>query len=310
MYFSAMNGVYKSWFLLIFLSVIWGSSFILMKLGMFSSDGYSIFSHTQVAALRIVIAGSVLLPFALKSVRKLKSIRNFLLLALVGFAGNFFPAFLFTYAETGLSSGYAGMLNSFVPIFALIIGFVVFKNRLTGIQILGIAIGTVGIVLLTIAGADLSMSGSWQHVGAIVIATLCYAISLNTIKNTLQHLSGIEITALSFMIVWVPGIVISLFSGAVDTMATNEYALQGLGFIVLLSVVGTAFAVVVFNTLISTSSVLFASSVTYLIPVVAVLIGLAFHETINIWQIGSMGLILCGVFVANVVGKKKRSAKA
>lgn len=272
---------------------------------MFTSEGKAIFSDTQVAALRMLIAALALLPFAIKALNKLKSWRNLLLLTLVGFAGNFFPAFLFTYAETGLSSGYAGMLNSFVPIFALIIGFVVFKNKLTALQVSGIAIGTVGIILLTLSGADLSLSGSWTHVGAILIATLCYAISVNTIKYTLQHLSGLEITALSFMLTIVPSIIINLYSGTVETIQTNEYAYQGLGFIIILSVVGTAFAVVLFNVLISNSSVLFASSVTYLIPVVAVIIGLSFNEHINIYQIGSMAIVLTGVFVANVLGKKK-----
>jgi drug/metabolite transporter (DMT)-like permease len=276
-----------------------------MKLGMFTSEGKAIFSDTQVAALRMLIAALALLPFAIKALYKLKSGRNLLLLTLVGFAGNFFPAFLFTYAETGLSSGYAGMLNSFVPIFALIIGFVVFKNKLTTLQVSGIAIGTVGIILLTLSGADLSLSGSWTHVGAILIATLCYAISVNTIKYTLQHLSGLEITALSFMLTIVPSIIINLYSGTLETIQTNEYAYQGLGFIIILSVVGTAFAVVLFNVLISNSSVLFASSVTYLIPVVAVIIGLSFNEHINIYQIGSMAVVLTGVFVANVLGRKK-----
>jgi drug/metabolite transporter (DMT)-like permease len=276
-----------------------------MKLGMFASDGSTIFSDTQVAALRMLIAALALLPFAIRALKKLKPLRNLALLTLVGFAGNFLPAFLFTYAETGLSSGYAGMLNSFVPIFALIIGFVIFKNKLTTLQVSGIAIGTVGIILLTLSGADLTLSGSWTHVGAILIATLCYAISVNTIKYTLQHLSGLEITSLSFMLTIVPSIIINLYSGTLETIQTNEYAYQGLGFIILLSVVGTAIAVVLFNVLISNSSVLFASSVTYLIPVVAVIIGLSFNEHINLNQVGSMAIVLTGVFVANVLGKKK-----
>jgi len=295
-----MIKTYKSWFLLILLSCVWGSSFILMKLGMFATDGTPIFSDTQVAALRMLFASIVLLPFAIQSVKKLKSWRNFFLLLIVGFSGNFFPAFLFTYAETGLSSGYTGMLNSFVPIFALIIGFVVFRNRLTNIQITGIAVGTLGIVLLTLSGQDLSITGSWMHIGAVIIATLCYAISLNTIKYTLQHLTGLEITSLSFMLTIIPSLIINYYSGTLDTIQSNEYAYQGIGYILLLSVVGTALAVFLFNILISNSSVLFASSVTYLIPIVAVLIGLAFHESINIGQIASMIVILTGVFVANL----------
>ena len=303
MYFCAMIAKYKSWFLLIFLSCIWGSSFILMKLGMFASDGSKIFSDTQVAALRMLLASLVLLPFALRGLHYLKSTRNFILLLISGFCGNFFPAFLFTYAETGLSSGYAGMLNSFTPIFALIIGFIVFKQRLSNLQILGVVIGTGGIVLLTISGADLSLTGSWKHVGAIMLATLCYAISLNVIKNTLSHIKSILITSLSFGLTLIPSLTLIFITGVPETIQSNPNALTGLGFIGVLSIVGTAFAVVIFTKLIASSSVLFASSVTYLIPIVAVLIGFVFKETINIYQIGSMIVILSGVFVANVIPK-------
>lgn len=304
-----MNSSSKSWLLLIILSCIWGSSFILMKLGMHTTSGEEIFSHQQVAALRMSMAGLVLIPFAIKALHYLKSWKNILRLAIVGFCGNFFPAFLFTFAETGISSGYAGMLNSFTPIFALVIGFSFFKNRLTPTQIIGVTIGTLGIISLTLSGSDVSLTGSWLHIGAVILATLCYAISLNTIKYTLQHIKGTHITALSFLIILAPSLIMTLLSGSVETIQHNEFAMQGLGFIAILSVVGTAFAVAIFNILISNSSVLSASSVTYLIPVVAVIIGLAFNEHINIYQIGSMLIILSGVFVANYLPRLMKSKK-
>lgn len=275
-----------------------------MKLGMETTSGEEIFSHTQVAALRMALAGIFLLPFAIRALKKL-TLKNTLLLATVGFFGNFFPAFLFTFSETGISTGYAGMLNSCTPIFALIIGFVVFKNRLNNIQIMGVIIGTVGIVGLTLAGQDLSITGSWVHILAVVIATFCYAVSLNTIKYTLQHLKSTEITALAFLLVLPAALVITYSSGTFDTLQSNPNALTGLGYITVLSVVGTAFAVILFNRLIANSSILFASSVTYLIPVVALLIGLGFSERINLWQISSMLVILAGVYVANVLGKER-----
>lgn len=274
-----------------------------MKLGMETTSGEPIFTHTQVAALRMALAGIFLLPFAISGIRKLTK-RNIVLLTVVGLFGNFFPAFLFTFSETGISTGYAGMLNSCTPIFALIIGFVIFKDRLTQIQVVGVAIGTVGIVGLTLAGQDLSIKGSWVHILAVVAATFCYAVSLNTIRHTLKHLKSLEITSLSFLIILLPAIIISIKSGVFDTFETNPHAWTGFGYIALLSAVGTALAVVLFNKLIANSSVLFASSVTYLIPIVAVLIGLGFNERINRWQILSMLVILLGVFVANVIGKK------
>ena len=305
MYFCRMKNESKGWVILLFLALIWGSSFILMKKGMFASNGKPIFTDVQVASMRMFFAALVLLPMALKGFKQLQSVKDFLLLMIVGFFGNFFPAFLFTYAETGISSGYAGMLNSCVPIFALLIGFLVFKDRLSKVQFLGVAIGTVGIVALSIAGQDLEINGDWSHVVAIIGATICYGISLNTIKHTLQKYKSTEITSVAFFITLVPGGLIAFFSGVLDVIESNPYAYSGLVYILVLSVVGTAIAVVVFNQLISISSVLFASSVTYLIPIFAVVIGVSFGEQIGVYQIVSMCIILVGVFVANYLPKLK-----
>ena len=304
-----MNLTYQNWILLFFLSFVWGSSFILMKLGMFTSTGAAIFSDTQVAALRMLLASLTLLPFAIRKFHLLKSLRNLRLLSIVGFAGNFLPAFLFTYAETELPSGYAGMLNSFTPIFALIIGWGIFKSKLTNYQLIGVFIGTTGIVLLTLSGSAPKGGASWLHIGAIVLATLCYAISLNTIKYTLNHIKSIEITSLSFAITLPISIAITFVTDIPQTLLETPNAFQGFSFIAILSVIGTALAVVLFTKLISNSSILFASSVTYLIPLVALLIGLVFDEPINIYQITSMILVLCGIFMANVLTNRKSSQR-
>jgi drug/metabolite transporter (DMT)-like permease len=302
----------KNWGLLLILATIWGSSFILMKRGMFTSDGEPIFSAAQVGALRMVIAGIVLLPFALRNLKHIQNLKEVVLLGVVGLSGNFFPAFLFTYAQTGISSGYSGMLNSFTPIFTLLISFFVFKNRLTYIQLIGLLIGTVGIILLILSGNNpnksIQLSGSLLPVLAVVLATLCYAISLTTIKFTLQKFKAIEITSLAFFIVLFPSLFALFQLDTFQAIQTNPHALEGLGFISILSIVGTAFAVLLFNKLISNSSTLFSSSVTYFIPIVAVLIGMSIGEHINILQIGAMTIVLLGVFIANywnaVFGKK------
>ncbi len=305
-----MTSEKKSWIYLILLSLIWGSSFILMKKGMYTSDGVEIFSDTQVASLRMVIATVAMLPFAIISFRKIDSLKKFLMLAIVGACGNFLPAFLFTYAVTGISSGYTGMLNSFTPIFAIFVGFVVFKERLSRLQFFGIGVGTVGIVLLMLAGSDLSISGNASHLFAVVIATFCYGVSLNVIKNMLSGLKSFEITSLSFLIVFFPSVLIGLKVGVVQTLQENDFAPQGLVYIVILSVVGTALALVIFNKLVSISTVVFTSSVTYLIPVVAALIGIYFGEVITIWQISAMFVILLGVFITNYLGKKRKGAES
>lgn len=298
-YFCTMSKELRAWLMLGALAAVWGSSFILMKKGMFAADGTAIFSDTQVGAIRMLIAGGVLLPFALRAVQKIKSFKQFLLLGLVGLSGNFFPAFLFTYAETGLSSGFAGMLNSFTPIFTILIGFFIYKIRLTPIQLIGIAIGSVGIVLLMIAGKSLSMTGTWFHILAIVLATLFYAVSLTTIKYKLQEFKSFEITSLAFLIILLPSIFANFQFGTLKTLQENPNAWEGLGYISILAIVGTALAVILFNQLISTSSALFASSVTYFIPIVAVLFGISYGEKIGWGQVGSMAIVLSGVFIAN-----------
>ena len=144
------------------------------------------------------------------------------------------------------------------------------------------------------------------HVGAIVIATLCYAISVNVIKYKLSHLKNIELAALAFSLILFPSLLIGFCSGTIKTIQENEFALQGVFYISILSIVGTAIALVLFNNLISNSSVLFATSVTYLIPVVAVVIGLYFGEKTEFVSSWFNGCCLSGVFVANYLGKIRK----
>jgi drug/metabolite transporter (DMT)-like permease len=294
-----MSKEFRGWLLLLLLACIWGSSFILMKKGMYTEDHLPIFSDAQVGALRMFIAGLVLLPFGIKHYRKIKTFKQLLALAIVGFFGNFFPAFLFTYSETGISSGFAGMLNSFTPIFTVIIGYLVFKVKLSPLQLIGVLIGTIGIYLLMLSGKSISMNGDWSHILAVVLATFFYAISLNTIKHTLQMFKAVEITSLAFMLVLPPALLANWSFDTISTLKTNEHAVGALFYITLLSVFGTAIAVILFNRIISVTSALFASSVTYFIPIVAVIIGLNFGESISTGQIISMGIVLIGVLMVN-----------
>jgi drug/metabolite transporter (DMT)-like permease len=289
----------KNWLLLLLLACIWGSSFILMKKGMYADSGEIVYSDMQVGSLRMLLASIFLVPFGILNLKKIKNNKQFISLATVGFAGNFFPAFLFTYAETGISSGFAGMLNSCTPVFTILLGSIFYKSRFTKIQLAGVILGTIGIISLMITGKSISMTGGWIHILAIVFATLLYATSLTTIKFQLQSFTSFEITTLAFSIVFLPALVANYLTGTLTTTISHPEASSSLLFIGILSIVGTAFAVILFNVLISNSSPLFASSVTYIIPIVAVSIGLAFGEMIHLGQVLSMLLILAGVFVAN-----------
>lgn len=295
----------KSWLLLVLLACIWGSSFILMKRGMTALDGSPIFSDAQVGALRMSIAGVVMLPFGWIARKKITSVKHVLSLLIVGYFGNFFPSFLFTYAETKLSSGLAGMLNSFTPFFTLLIGWMVFKQVLKWQQMVGLVVAFGGIVLLVGLGDSAAKKDDFPFIGAIMLATVMYGTSLNTIKHTLAGFKSWEITALAFSMVAIPAWMCSYFTGTFDVVSNNTNALEGLGFITILSVVGTCLALVIFNRIIALRSAVFASSVTYVIPIVAVLMGVLFlKETFHLLQLAGMLVVISGVYLANSVKSK------
>ncbi|MBM3431330.1 MAG: DMT family transporter [Bacteroidetes bacterium] len=297
-----MTNALKSWILLIILSIIWGSSFILMKKGMYGSNGLPIFSAPQVGSLRMLIASSVLLPWAIKGWQSLRSKKDILYFSIVGTCGSFLPAFLFTFAETGITSGLAGMLNSFTPIFTILLGLLIFQQRLNSYQYIGVSIGTVGIILLVLSGKQSSLSGDTTHILAVIAATLFYAISLSTIKYKLQHYSSMQVTSISLSLIWIPAFVIVLMMDTPTVILENDLASDGLYAIIVLALFGTAIATILFNATIRLSSALFASSVTYLMPIVSVLIGWRFGEVITAAQIGSMFIILLGILLANLPG--------
>lgn len=301
-----MSREFKNWGMLLFLAVIWGSSFILMKRGMVDKvSGEAIFSSNQVGAMRILFASSVLMPLGIKHFKSFNSFKIILSLAVVAFLGNFMPAFLFTYGQTGISSGYAGMLNSCTPIFTLIVGTLLFKQPLVRLQVVGVVIGTIGIVWLVNGVSVVDTSGSVWHVLAVVLATLFYAISVNTIKYNLSGIKALKITSMAFSLSFIPALLLFLYFDTPETIVSSPYASKALIYIAILALIGTAFSVVIFNILIANSSALFASSVTYFIPIVALLIGLWDGEVMSIYQVLAMLVILSGVYIANVLGKRK-----
>lgn len=302
-----MTETVRAWLLLVLLACIWGSSFILMKWGMYQSDGSEVYSDVQVGSLRMTVAAAVLLPIALRSLGKIKKKKDILFLLTVGLLGNFIPAFLFTYAETKVSSGVAGILNSFTPIFTALLGTTLFAVQLKKRQLVGIAIGTVGLIALILSGENIYNEGSWLHPLAIVLATLFYGTSLNVIKHKLYQYKSYEITSLALFMVFLPALLIFWWKDGFEVMRFHEGSPVATSAVLVLGVVGTAVAVIVFNRIIALRDALFASSVTYFIPIVAVLIGFSIGETLNVLQILSMGIVLFGVALVNK--KKKQKGK-
>ena len=294
MSFFDLNKKSIQWATLFFLAFIWGSSFILMKRGL------EVYNYNEVAALRIGIAFIFLLPFAIKPIKKIEK-KYWKYLLMVGFFGNLIPAFLFTKAQTELSSSLAGMLNSLTPIFTLILALLFFKNKIKTPKIIGVVIGLVGTVGLIISSGVSFEKSANVYILYVILATVCYAISVNVIKNHLKEIDAIVITALAFLCIG-PWAIAYLFSTHfISTTLNHPQAFYSLLYISVLAIFGTALAVILFNMLIKKTTTLFATSVTYLIPIVAIFWGLFDGETILFTQIISVGIILFGIYFINKI---------
>jgi len=295
-----LNNKAWQWVTLIFLSFIWGSSFILMKKGLRS------YSHDQVAAFRIFISFIAFLPFGIKYLKKVNK-DNIVALFVVGFIGSTIPAFLFTKAQTNIDSGLAGILNSITPLFTLIIGLIFYNSKARLINAIGIFLGLIGALGLIIYSADgTHILGNINYYGFfVVIATICYGINVNHVKYKIKGLNGLELTSLAFMFVGPFAGIYLLFTDFSQAIASEGYLLD-LFYIALLAVVGTVIALVIFNTLIQYTSALFGASVTYLIPIFAIMWGLFDGENLSVFQFLFMGLIFTGVYLVN---KRKQKQK-
>ena len=280
----------KNYVVLVLLAIIWGSSFILMKRGL------DVYSYTQVAALRLFIAFLSLTPFLLKAVKVVKK-KHFLPIVVMALFGNGIPAFLFTKAQTQLDSSLVGILNSLVPLFTLLLGIYFFRTRPTKTNIVGIVIGLCGAVFLTYVTMDGGVEIN-NYVYLVVLATVMYAISINVIKKYLYDLDALSVSTLAFLIIG-PFSAVYIFNTDFLALSKSSEGIEALLYIVLLAVVGTSLAVVMFNQLISRSSAIFASSVTYLIPIIAIFWGIFDGEKVTLTHLLSVVIILGGVYLVN-----------
>lgn len=293
------NPKYLSILILITLSLIWGSSFILIKKSLLG------LSSGQVGALRMIFAFIVLFPVALPRLKKI-TFRQYKFLFLVGLTANLFPAFLFAEAETGLESGLTGVLNSLTPMFTLIVGLIAFKNKLHWGEFLGLIIGLIGTVGLSFVGSSGELSSMNYYALLVVAATICYGISANVIKIHLNEFNPKVLTSVSIFTIF-PFAVIYLFNTDFFTSFQNtSETWTSLGAVFILGAVGTAFALILFNKLIQTTSAVSATSVTYLIPIIAVLWGVIDGEAFFPLHLLGMVLIIIGVYFVTKANTKPK----
>lgn len=285
-----------AWIIFVSLAFIWGSSFILIKRSLFDGAGNPLLSPLEVALLRLFIAMMALLPVFLFFIRRIPR-SKWKYLWVVGLFGNGFPAFLFTYGQTQVSSSLAGILNSTVPLFTLLLGALFFGMQTQKHNRIGVVIGFAGTTLIILSGRFVLQFDSLFYPFLITMATLCYAISLNTIKKFLVDVNAFEITAAALFVVGIPAGVILLFLEVPQRILATESLHQPFLFTTVLAVFGTAVALVFFNWLVKMASALFASSVTYFIPIVAVLWGWMDGESVVALQFLGAAIILYGVYL-------------
>jgi drug/metabolite transporter (DMT)-like permease len=279
-----------NWSIFLLLSLTWGSSFILMKIGLEALSPY------QVASLRLFSAGIALLPFFFKYIRQ-TPLNKIPVIILSGILGNLLPAYLFCIAETRIDSALAGILNGLVPLMSLLAGFFLFRAPIVRQQLLGIFTGLLGVVLLfVVKGVD---TGYWYYGLWIVLATICYGINIALVHHHLKGYSSLQLGSIALFFCAIFGLPVLMYTGFFDLLSGPAIPWRSLTASITLGILGSGIASVLFYILINKAGALFASMVTYALPVVAIGWGLLAGERISFLQVLCLGVILAGVYIVN-----------
>lgn len=288
----------KAWALLILLSLIWGSSFILIKKGLLN------LSAVEVGAIRIIAAALFLLPIAIKRMWGLGT-RKITLLFIIGLVGSFVPAFLFAIAQTNLESSITGVINALTPLFVILMGFFFFSQKFTSRIIIGLVLGFIGTTVLIVSGKDLNIGAINGYALYVVLATMMYGVNLNVIKYYLKDIDSLSITSISLVMVMPLAFVLLFGFTDFTTKIQDSQNFEAIGYIIVLGVVGTAVALIIFNHLVKITDPVFTSSVTYIIPIVAIIWGLLDGEQLYLMHYIGIFMILLGVWHSNTKPKNR-----
>ena len=286
-----MKSQHLRWLILIVLALIWGSSFILMKKALIE------LSPVQVGSLRMIFTSLVLIPIGFR-VLKMINRKQWYYIVITALVGTFFPVFLFALAIQNIDSSIVSILNSLTPLNTLLVGAIFFGFSFLRKQFIGVLIGLTGALMLILKGADLNPDQNYAFAFLIVVASIGYAFNVNILKKHLSDLSALTITTGNFVVLLVPALFIlsqtNFFQPGIIAQSSTS-----LFYLILLAVFGTAMAKTMFNKLVKISSPIFSSSVTYLIPIVAIFWGVMDGERIYFDQFLAGGFILLGVYLTN-----------
>ena len=282
----------SKWYLLAFLGCVWGSSFILMQMGLKGVNSI------QLGSLRILFAAIFLIAIGFKEIPKIP-LHKWKYIALTSVFGTFMPVFLFALALSKIDGSISSILNSLTPLNTLLVGIFFFGMGVQRRQVFGVIIGFVGCVLLVLFGKGENTTENYYYALLIMLASLSYGINVNFIKKYLSDLKPLTISAGNFLVMFIPALIVLYFSGFFEII-DQEKVQTSLFFIAILGVVGTGFSNILFFRLIQLSSPVFASSVTYIIPVVAIMLGYFFMgETLTLLQAFGAFVVLIGVYFSS-----------
>ncbi len=276
---------------------------MLMKWGMYDANQQPVLSPFDVAALRMLSSGLVMLPFLPSALRKMHK-GSWKAVLLSGWLGSFFPAFLFTIAETKIDGALAGSLNALTPLFVIITGALFFQVKTNQQKLMGVLVGFGGCMLLTYANTNRSL-GYVAYTGFVLLATLFYGINVNMVQQKLRNVGSLHIAAVAFTGLIPPSLIVLFFSGYFNLPLTEEKYILGSSASAVLGVLGTAIASILFYMLVKRAGGLFASLVTYGVPFVAIGWGLYYNEQITLMHVAALMVILAGVYIANKTPKYK-----
>ncbi len=284
--------------LLVVLGIIWGSSFILIKRGLLS------FTPLEVGAYRMFAAGIVLLPVFVIWLPKSKR-QNFKWFFVSGLVGNGLPAVMFALAQKHITSSMAGVLNSLTPLFALLVGLVVYRLPFDRSKLLGVMVGLVGAMVLILFRPGADVAGSLAYSFLVILAAFFYGVNINLIKEKFAESRPMVIAAFPIVFMAIPSFFILMSTGFFSKLSLHGQVGESLGYLSILAIVGTALSLVLFNRLIQLTNAVFASLTTYIIPVVALGWGLVDGEDVGWMQVAGLLLILTGVLMVRKKGTKK-----
>lgn len=292
-----MNNRLFNWLIFSALAFIWGSSFILMKEGLIKLNAF------EVASIRIVTAGVVLLPLAIKYFSRIPKNKLFIIF-MSGVQGSLLPAYLFCLAEEGIDSALAGTLNALTPVFVIITGLLFFATRFSGNKVAGVSVSLAGSVLLFLAQPGFHQESHASEIMYVIIATIMYGINVNMVGKYLREIPSIHIASLALSLIAIPAAIVLYFTGFFnhDFSATGMFS--SIFYSAVLGVLSTTVASIIFYMLIKRAGAVFASMVTYAIPAVALMWGFLYGEVIGWKQIGCLAIILSGVYIANRANKQ------